>query len=904
MSQAPFTRLGPYDIVSRLGAGAMGEVYRARDSRLGRDVAIKILPADVSADPSRRARFEQEARAVAALNHPNILGLYDIGNEGGVSYIVTEFVSGETLAALLERGPLAARKMLDIAVQIADGMAAAHAARITHRDLKPLNIMIGADGRVRILDFGLAKQAVVSADPDETQAAGTQPGMILGTVNYMSPEQARGAPTDYRSDQFSFGLILYEMAAGKRAFDRPESVQTMSAIIAEEAPPIEQNIPAPLRWVIDRCLAKDPADRYESSRDLFQNLRSLRDHASEASVMRPAAVLPAGAIPATSPPAVTKPRPPWPLAAAFAAGVVAALAIHMLRTGPVKPDQSAYRFTPFSFAPGGQSSPLWSPDGKAVAYAARGADGPYQTYIRYLDSATPVQITHAEENASPLAWAPDGKRLLLTMDRQSDAIWSVATVGGEPEIAVPKIPSTRVTSISPDNQAVAFFYPGDDGRYDVWISSPLTAAPKRYLPNPFASKDITNTPKLKFSPDGKKMLLTVNGGRQREEAWILPYPPNPPNPPHMVLTALKSINGTPVFSWMPDSRHVVIALERSGDNSEQLWIADTESDEYHALTSGTTFLSSPAVSPDGQRIIFREGTGSLDIVSVDLASAGVRPLIATERDESMPSWAANKGVLAYVTDRNGPQEIWLHTADNSDRPLVTARDFPGVTLQWLMGPAVSPDGDRVVYAKADAGGAIRLWISAVAGGPPVQLTNDPAPGEYPGSWSLDGSWFAYVQIQAGKSNLMKVKASGQATPVSIKADADYDNYAVPVWSPAGEWVLLGETLYSPDGKTVRSLGDHHSEGYVFSSDGKLVSGLRPSRDGDVLFRGDVASGTGMIVGSVGKENHPRSDLNPAMRFSLAPDGKSIVYGVGRFKDNLWMLEGFAVKSGWLARLGL
>src|SRR5580698_4265869 len=293
MSRAPLTRLGPYEIVARLGAGAMGEVYRARDSRLGRDVAIKILPADVSADPGRRARFEQEARAVAALNHPNILGLYDIGKEGGISYLVTEYVAGETLAALLERGPLATRKLLDIAVQIADGMAAAHAARITHRDLKPLNIMVGADGRVRILDFGLAKQAEASLDPDATQAVGhTQPGMILGTVNYMSPEQARGAPTDYRSDQFSFGLILYEMAAGKRAFERPESVQTMSAIIAEDAPPIQQNIPDPLRWVIDRCLAKDPADRFESSRDLFQNLRSLRDHASEISVARAPAAAP------------------------------------------------------------------------------------------------------------------------------------------------------------------------------------------------------------------------------------------------------------------------------------------------------------------------------------------------------------------------------------------------------------------------------------------------------------------------------------------------------------------------------------------------------------------------------------------------------------------------------------
>ena len=295
--------------------------------------------------------------------------------------------------------------------------------------------MIGADGRVRILDFGLAKQTMVSADPDETQIAShTQPGMILGTMNYMSPEQARGAPTDYRSDQFSFGLILYEMAAGKRAFERPESVQTMSAIIGEDAPPIEQNIPAPLRWVIDRCLAKDPADRYESSRDLFQNLRSLRDHASDASVMRAAAVPAAPASGAK----IAGRRFPWPIVAAFFAGVAAVIVIHILRTGPAMPDQSTYRFTPFSFAPGGQYSPLWSPDGKSVAYAARGADGPYETYIRYLDAATPVQVTHTQEDAAPIAWAPDGQRLLLSIDRQPSAIWSVATVGGDPEVLRPQ----------------------------------------------------------------------------------------------------------------------------------------------------------------------------------------------------------------------------------------------------------------------------------------------------------------------------------------------------------------------------------------------------------------------------------------------------------------------------------
>ncbi len=875
----------------------MGEVYRARDSRLGRDVAIKILPADVAADPARRARFEQEARAVAALNHPNILGLYDIGNEDGVSYIVTEFVAGETLAALLERGSLPMRKMLDIAVQIADGIAAAHAARITHRDLKPLNIMIGADGRVRILDFGLAKQAEVSLDPDATQLVGhTQPGMILGTVNYMSPEQARGVPTDYRSDQFSFGLILYEMAAGKRAFERPESVQTMSAIIGEEAPPIEQNIPDPLRWVIDRCLAKEPADRYESSRDLFQNLRSLRDHASEISVAR------APAMTATSTPTPKAARPlPWRGVAAFALGMAAMIGLHLLRRSAGMSDQSAYHFTPFSFAPGGQHSPVWSPESKAVAYAARGVDGPYETYIRYLDSATPVQLTHTEENASPLAWAPDGKRLFLSIDREPRSIWSVATVGGDPEVAVPNIPSTRLISVSPDARAVAYFYPGPEGRYGVWISSPLTAAPKLYLPDPYASNDIFNVPKLKFSPDGKKMLLNLNAGRHREESWVLPYPPNSSEPPHQVLTGVQSAGGTPVFSWMADSRHVVLGLQHPGDSSEQLWAADTRSNESYALTSGTTFRSGPAVSPDGQRIIFGEDIGSFDIVSVDLATASAHLLLATQRDELMPSWAANKALMAYITDRNGPQEIWLRADDNSDRPLVTARDFPGSSVQWFMGPALSPLGDRVVYNKVDTGGAQRLWISAVAGGPPVQLTSESSYAEFPGSWSADGNWFAYQAFRDGKSNLLKVKTTGQAAPMVVRAAVDPDNDAVPVWSPDGNWIVLDESLYSSDGQTVRSLGKHRSEGYVFAPDGKRVYGMRQDADGETLFTVDVATGSEKVVGTIPREYHPRSNLNPAMRFSLAPDGKSIVYGAGKFSANLWMLEGFAKKVGLLKR---
>src|SRR5712692_458974 len=286
MPLSPSTLLGPYEILSLIGAGGMGEVYRARDKRLNRDVAIKVLGEGLTKDQDRRARFEREARAVAALNHPNIVSLFDIGTEGDILYTVSELVEGESLRALLRRGSVPLRKIIDIAVQLADGMAAAHSAGITHRDLKPENVMVARDERVKILDFGLARQAgretaATSPEQGTLTVHDTQPGTVMGTVNYMSPEQACGFPVNYHSDQFSFGLILYELVSGTRAFQKETTVHTLAAIISEEPPPIKTRLPPPLSWAIDHCLAKEPAERYESTRDLYRDLRALRDHLSE-----------------------------------------------------------------------------------------------------------------------------------------------------------------------------------------------------------------------------------------------------------------------------------------------------------------------------------------------------------------------------------------------------------------------------------------------------------------------------------------------------------------------------------------------------------------------------------------------------------------------------------------------
>ena len=281
--------LGPYEIEALLGMGGMGEVYRARDPRLGRSVAIKILPAEFSADNDRLRRFEREARSASALNHPNIVTIYDLGQHGATHYIAMELIEGKTLRELLLAGPLPVRKAIEIAAQVAEGLAKAHEAGIAHRDLKPENLMVSHDGFIKILDFGLAKHTASGADPSMTRATSelqTRPGGIMGTVQYMSPEQARGDQLDFRSDQFSFGLVLYEMVSGKRAFKRNTVAETMTAILREPVEPVavqNPDAPAPLCWAIERCLEKEPDKRYVSTRDLARELAAIRDRFSEKS---------------------------------------------------------------------------------------------------------------------------------------------------------------------------------------------------------------------------------------------------------------------------------------------------------------------------------------------------------------------------------------------------------------------------------------------------------------------------------------------------------------------------------------------------------------------------------------------------------------------------------------------
>ncbi|MGA3197425.1 MAG: protein kinase [Terriglobales bacterium] len=911
------TKLGPYEIQSPLGAGGMGEVYRARDARLERDVALKVLRPEIAADPERRARFEREAKTVAALSHPNIVALYEVGNADGVEYTVSELVDGQSLRAqIIGQGAIPVRQVVELATQLAEGMAAAHAAGIVHRDLKPENVMITRDGRVKILDFGLARvlpvtskfaQGSTSATMDSLPVVErpaeyvTKPGMVLGTFAYMSPEQARGQDADYRSDQFSFGLILYEMLSGRQAFVRDSAVETMAAIVRDEAEPLKTKMPAPLKWLVERCLEKEPTRRFDSSRDLYQQLRTLRDHFSEAFSGSMQAVLPEQAAVEAG-----ARRRGFSIRATLAlAALTAALAgacawwLH-----PAGVQLSDYKYTPFAV---NARYPLWSPDGKMAAYAGDVGAG-QELFLRTLDSAIPQQLTHDAGRVRPLAWSPDSAHILYcqkSRGSEPDKVLSTSSVGGEPDVlwTLPRetvrMQGTSAVAVSPNGKAAAVLYQGADSIIDLYISDPIGSDPRRYPDSRVSSHYVYNIPQLRFSPNGKQLLLIRAGDSKTEESWLLPWPPGSGTPRRVLGKLLKDAD-TPRFAWMPDNRHIVAATASGIGPTAHLFLADTQSERLQQITEGTGSESNPTVSPDGSSILFTESKDDFDILSMSITDGTAQGLIVTARSEQTPAWAAHADSLVYVSDRQGTEEIWLHSGNGPDRPLVTQASFASDPPEWMMAPALSPDGTRVIFGAVTKTGASWLWEVSVAGGAPVRLVagSDTSQAQAPGDWSPDGKQFVFASIEPdGTLPLKIVRTSGGAVARKLEGTS---NDGMISWSPDGRWIAYPDEnsrwhLVSPDGKQHRDLGAIRSASLAFSKDGRTAYGIRQDAGKWFLFTLDIETGKLHDIKGLDRSLRPQSELDPGIRFSLAPDGKSFAYSVVKSESSVWMLQGFANK---------
>ena len=778
MSLAPGARLGSYEILSPLGAGGMGEVYRAKDVSLGRNVAIKVLPEDVATDPDRLRRFVQEARAASALNHPNILTVYGVGEAGSLSYMATELVDGKTLAESVMSAPLPTKTVLEIGSQIAEGLAAAHEAGIVHRDLKPANVMVTKDGLVKILDFGLAKKAVPTGAVKSTTttaiAPQTQTGEIVGTAGYMSPEQVRGEEVDPRSDQFSLGSVLYELATGRRAFRGNTTIDTLSAVLNEEPVPIariQPGVPPPLRWAIERCLSKFPAERYQSTRDLARELTNLRNHLSE--VTGPAGELSSGD---GRPSGLAGRRLGWVVAALVL--VLSAATALLLRTPPLNPGVPV-RFsispppgTTFNFGSSAPAPPALAPNGRLLVFGARDAAGKTLLWVRPLDGLFARAIPGTDGATYPF--------------------WS------------------------PDSTVVGFFARGKLMRIGVDGGPPQTlcSAPEG-RGGSWGSRGV-----ILFAPDPRSPISSIpaSGG---EVVPVTRLPVGRPNALHRWP------------SFLPDGTHFLYFVHDPGipGGSQGIWIGSLDSADTERLLP---VASNVAYAPPGYLVIVREGA----LFAVPFDSRTLRltgePISLVGDVRYQPyRWnglfsVSQAGLLAYQT---GPtvetsQLVWFDRSGRQLGVLGQPADYEGLRL--------SPDGSRCAIEVRDPRtGTIDIWIGDVSRAITTRLTTGEVINDSP-VWSPDGEQIVFASNRTGHFDLYQVPAAGGRPEEALLTSAD--GKAPTDWSPDGRAIAFHksgpETGYKweiwklsvPDGKLsplIRKVGNQTSARY--SSDGAWVA---------------------------------------------------------------------------------
>jgi eukaryotic-like serine/threonine-protein kinase len=874
-------RIGAYEVVAKVGEGGMGEVYRARDPRLKRDVAIKVL-ARAGADPARQRRFTDEAQAASALNHPNIVTVYDVGVHDTTPYIVSEIVEGTSLRVILGRAPLPVREALALAVQMAEGLAAAHRAGIVHRDFKPENVMVTPEGRVKILDFGLA--LVGPAQDAGSDATLTATGMIVGTVPYMSPEQARGATVDYRTDQFSLGLTLYEMLTGRRAFKADTAAQTLTRILEDDPEPmavVSPRVPPPLRWTIERCLAKDARSRFESTGDLARELSTLRDRLPE---------LTAAAGTPGMPGEIDEPRRGLRraiLGAALMAALAVAGVLGALSRGDHDAGLDRYVYTPFATDAGYQASPAWSSDGKTLAYVAD-VDGVLQVFQKSVGSPTRTQVTHGNFDCREPFWSFDGTRLYYTSRaRDRDGLWSISAVGGLPEIVMENV---AAASLSPDGKTLALFRNAEQGdamAVKLWLSSPPGAAPQPYARAWVGNDRRTYQATSHFSPDGSRLGVWLVSDR-RSEFWVLPMADAAP---YAVSLPVADLAPFPVpFGWLPDGRHVVAALARPRPGVH-LWLVDTRTSDARLLTASNGIENQPAVSPDGAKLALTDQQADYDLYRFSLDQPSPSIVLATSRNEMDPASSRSGGEMAFTTDRAGHEEIWLRSQTGDiERPVVTPSDFGSSPTTLLSSPALSPNGQQVAYNRVGSEGD-RIWISPVAGGPPVQLAPGTSPQDWP-TWSPDGAWIAFGQ---GNPDLLVKMRVGARTPPETVASDIVPVTGAPEWSPDGSWLaynsLRGLALVSPDGKSTRVLHERAWMAVTWSPDSQRVFGIRQSDDlTHMTFTSvDVRSGAERVLNgdfmSLPVSEQPVRGLT-----RISPT--TFLAAIVKVRSDIWLLDGF------------
>jgi Tol biopolymer transport system component len=763
-------KLGPYEIVAPVGEGGMGEVYRARDTRLNRSVAIKVLPDAIADDPGRMARFEQEARSIAALNHPNILAIYDVGIENGTSYLVTELLEGETLGQRLERGALPMRKAIEIGTQIAYGLAAAHERGIIHRDLKPENIFLTKDGHVKLLDFGLAKDQSSAGNGSLTSGAAltmrTAPGVVLGTAPYMAPEQVRGEMVDYRADIFSFGAVLYEMLSGKRAFSGASPVEAINALLNSDPPEIDPagtKISPGLDRILRHCLEKNPADRFQSARDLTFALGALSGSGSTSAL--------------TAISARRGPKP-WIWAVASLVLVTAGLAGFLAaRSGPalqrmdfaiatdgevtyvaLAPDGSMLAYVSPDETTGeplvhvqrvgstearhldgseGATYPFWSPDAKYVAFFAGG-----KLKKMSISGGAPEVIAKADSGRGG-SWGK--KNVIIYTPNVAGPLWRVNPDGTEAGPLTDKLlngneSSHRWPVFLPDGENFVFWagnfdHSPDDRHSGIYLSS-LEAKAKE-LVTPAESSPGYGQGRL-YYVDDKHALVAVR--MDGNKAKLL-------DRPQVVAT---QVGRNPSTYWgtfaVADNGTVVHHLGSGATLSQLIWY--NRSGQEIAKVGEMGVMSNPSLSPDAQRVAIDVADvkdRNIDVWIRDLPSSAYTRFTFDPAEETNAVWSRDGKTVAYRSAESAGCSIRLKNANGLEAEHgvgpVRGRD-DAMPNSWTR------DDTGVVVTRQSASSGTKLLLLSLADGKETPIVNASG-SQYGGQISPDGRWLAYASDESG-----------------------------------------------------------------------------------------------------------------------------------------------------------
>jgi eukaryotic-like serine/threonine-protein kinase len=880
MALNPGTKLGPYEIAAPLGAGGMGEVYRATQINLRRTVAIKVLPEGVATDPERLRRFEQEARAASALNHPSIISIYDVGRLDGTSYIVMEFVEGRTLRSLLETGSLPLRKTLDIAHQVADGLAKAHSAGIVHRDIKPENIMVTRDGHVKVLDFGLAKLVPAaqgtSSSPTLTAAApATDPGMVLGTVAYMSPEQARGAATDYRSDIFSFGSVLYEMLTGKQPFRRASSAQTMSTIIEDDPLPIAElnpKVPLPLRWIVERSLAKEPDDRYASTRDLARDLASVRDHLSETGIT--AAV--------SSP---KKKHAGWlPAASWLAVGVMLGSLLAYLLAPPALNNPVTLRMLTFS---GLDLAPSVSPDGRTVVFESH-RDGASRIWLKQLETGSETALTSGPNDAVP-RYSPDASRVLFIRDR---ALYRISALGGD----LRKLVENAIEADwSPDGKQIVFLRSelegatlntsigiasAQDGSYRIvrrlrneqltgpaWSPDGNTIA---FVPRgPGGTSALRRQSLLLMSPGGtniRRVECPLEGGGISNPAWT--------GVPDQVVYALPESTSDSggrgiTASGAGSAGHVLLQNLRTG-KVRVLFSIQGPSSRVDIAAAGRMIIDSLEQRSNLKELILRPGSRS---------TSQERWLTHGNSIDRQPFYSPDGHSIVFSSSRSGELDLWEVSLDNNSLRRLT--DDPSV--DW--DPFITSDNKYLLWSS-NRSGHFEVWMAERDGTSPRQLTNDGYDAENPVA-TQDG-WVIYGSNNPQRPGLWKIRLDGtQATQVIS------GSVAWPDLSPDGKYALFHSVSGTTAIRRISVVRIADGAMMNFEAEGSRARFAPDSKS--ILYisakRNVVSQPFPSSAGAAVTEVVPASQDTTITHFHFSADGKHVVVSQSQSSGSLMLADG-------------